>query len=149
MHFSKSEIEEIKNEIILAEKNTSGEIRIHLDKKCSTSPIDAAITQFEKLGMTNTKDRNGVLIYLALKDKKMAIIGDTGIDQKVPADFWESVKDTMASNFKEGEFVKGICAAIKESGIKLSTYFPYQSDDENELSDEISIGEGSWKNQLT
>ena len=145
MHFSKAEIEEIKAEIISAEKNTSGEIRIHLDKKCSTSPIDAAIKQFEKLGMTNTNYRNGVLIYLALKDKKMAIIGDTGIDQKVPDDFWESVKNTMASNFKEGEFVKGICAAIKESGIKLSTYFPYQSNDENELSDEISIGEGSWK----
>ena len=93
--------------------------------------------------MTNTKDRNGVLIYLAIKDKKMAIIGDTGIDQKVPDDFWESVKDTMVTNFKDGEFVKGICTAIKESGIKLSTYFPYQSDDENELSDEISIGEGS------
>ena len=106
MLFSKSEIEEIKNEIISAEKNTSGEIRIHLDKKCSSSPVDAAIKQFEKLGMTNTKDRNGVLIYLAIKDKKMAIIGDTGIDQKVPDDFWESIKDNMATNFKDGEFVK-------------------------------------------
>ena len=143
MHFSKAEIEEIKAEIISAEKNTSGEIRIHLDKKCTTSPIDAAIKQFEKLCMTNTKDRNGVLIYLALKDKKMAIIGDTGIDEKVPDDFWESIKNTMVKNFKEGKFMEGICEAIKESGIKLSKYFPYQSDDENELSDEISIGEGS------
>ena len=143
MYFSKTEIEKIKNEIISAEKNTSGEIRIHLDKKCSTDPVEAAIKVFEKLGMTNTKDRNGVLIYLALKDKKMAIVGDTGIDEKVPDDFWESVKDTMLKNFKEAKFVEGICEAIKESGIKLSAYFPYQSDDENELSDEISIGEGT------
>ena len=143
MYFSKTEIEKIKNEIISAEKNTSGEIRIHLDKKCSADPVEAAIKVFEKLGMTNTKDRNGVLIYLALKDKKMAIVGDTGIDEKVPDDFWESVKDTMLKNFKEAKFVEGICKAIKESGIKLSTYFPYQSDDENELSDEISIGEGT------
>jgi len=143
MYFSKTEIEKIKNEIISAEKNTSGEIRIHLDKKCSADPVEAAIKVFEKLGMTNTKDRNGVLIYLALKDKKMAIVGDTGIDEKVPDDFWESVKDTMLQDFKEGKFVEGICEAIKESGIKLSTYFPYQSDDENELSDEISIGEGT------
>ena len=143
MQFSKNQVAKIKEEIVLAEKNTSGEIRIHLDKKCSTDPVEAAIKVFEKLGMTNTKDRNGVLIYLALKDKKMAIIGDTGIDEKVPEDFWESVKNTMVKNFKEGKFVEGISEAIKESGIKLSTYFPYQSDDENELSDEISIGEGT------
>ena len=143
MQFSKNQVAKIKEEIVLAEKNTSGEIRIHLDKKCSTDPVEAAIKVFEKLGMTNTKDRNGVLIYLALKDKKMAIIGDTGIDEKVPDDFWESIKNTMVKNFKEGKFMEGICEAIKESGIKLSTYFPYQSDDENELSDEISIGEGT------
>ena len=143
MQFSKNQVAKIKEEIVLAEKNTSGEIRIHLDKKCSTDPVEAAIKVFEKLGMTNTKDRNGVLIYLALKDKKMAIIGDTGIDEKVPDDFWESIKNTMVKNFKEGNFMEGICEAIKESGIKLSTYFPYQSDDENELSDEISIGEGT------
>ena len=143
MQFSKNQVAKIKEEIVLAEKNTSGEIRIHLDKKCSTDPVEAAIKVFEKLGMTNTKDRNGVLIYLAIKDKKMAIIGDTGIDEKVPEDFWESVKNTMVKNFKEAKFVEGICEAIKESGIKLSTYFPYQSDDENELSDEISMGEGT------
>ncbi|MDG1842037.1 MAG: TPM domain-containing protein [Crocinitomicaceae bacterium] len=143
MHFSKNQVAKIKEEIVLAEKNTSGEIRIHLDKKCSADPVEAAIKVFETLGMTNTKDRNGVLIYLAINDKKMAIIGDTGIDKKVPEDFWESVKNTMVENFKEAKFVEGICEAIKESGMKLSTYFPYQSDDENELSDEISIGEGT------
>ena len=143
MAFTKSQIKQIQDEIVAAEKNTSGEIRIHLDKKCSADPFKAAIKQFEKLGMTNTKDRNGVLIYLAIKDKKMAIIGDSGINEKVPENFWESVKNTMVENFKEGKFVEGICEAVKESGIKLSTYFPYQSDDENELSDEISIGEGA------
>lgn len=143
MSLNKNDKIKLISAIEKAEKKTSGEIKIHVDKRCTGNPVNAAIKVFEKLGMTNTKDRNGVLIYLALKDKKMAIIGDTGIDEKVPDDFWESVKDTMLQDFKEGKFVEGICEAIKESGIKLSTYFPYQSDDENELSDEISMGEGT------
>ena len=143
MSLNKNDKIKLISTIEKAEKKTSGEIKIHVDKRCTGNPVNAAINVFEKLGMTNTKDRNGVLIYLALKDKKMAIIGDTGIDEKVPDDFWESVKNTMLKKFKEGKFVEGICEAIKESGIKLSTYFPYQSDDENELSDEISIGEGT------
>ena len=143
MSLNKNDKIKLISAIEKAEKKTSGEIKIHVDKRCTGNPVNAAIKVFEKLGMTNTKDRNGVLIYLALKDKKMAIIGDTGIDKKVPDDFWESVKDIMLKNFKEGKFVEGICEAIKESGIKLSAYFPYQSDDENELSDEISIGEGT------
>lgn len=121
-----------------AEKNTSGEIRIHLEQVCSGDPYLRAAYVFSKLGMFRTKDRNGVLIYLALKSHKFAIIGDSGINERVGAGFWDEVKDGMAADFRSGDFTGGMSKAVLAVGEKLKVYFPYQKDDVNELPDEIS-----------
>jgi uncharacterized membrane protein len=119
---------------------TSGEIRVHLDEYCKEDVLDRAAFLFEKLKMNQTKERNGVLFYLAYKDKKFAILGDAGLNAKVPDDFWESVKEAMLAEFKESHFAVGLIKGIAMAGEKLKTHFPYQKDDVNELSNEISFG---------
>ena len=128
-----------------AEKNTSGEIRVHLEQVCKGDPCLRAAYVFSKLGMFRTKDRNGVLIYLALKSHKFAIIGDSGINEKVGAGFWNEVKDgmaadfrSMAADFRSGDFTGGMSRAVLAVGEKLKAFFPYQKDDVNELPDDIS-----------
>lgn len=121
-----------------AEKNTSGEIRIHLEQVCKGDPYMRAAYVFSKLGMFNTKERNGVLIYMAIKSHKFAIIGDSGINERVGAGFWDGVKDGMAADFRSGDFTGGMSRAVIAVGEKLKAYFPYMKDDVNELSDEIS-----------
>ncbi len=122
-----------------AEKSTSGEIRIHFDRHCGSSALESATHTFSRLGMSQTALKNGVLIYVALEDKKLAIIGDQGINEKVPADFWDSIKDRMIERFRAGEICEGVCEAVLETGIQLKHYFPYQEDDINELPDDISF----------
>ncbi len=134
------EEEAVVEAIRTAEKNTSGEIRVHLEKKTSIAPMDRAVEVFHLLEMSNTKDANGVLIYVAIDDKKFAICGDKGINERVPADFWESTKNLMANHFKNGNFKQGLVDGILKAGEQLQTYFPYQDDDKNELPDTISIG---------
>lgn len=124
-----------------AEKNTSGEIRVHIESVCKGDPYMRAAYVFAKLDMFNTKERNGILIYLATKSRKFAIVGDSGINEKVGPDYWTSVKQDMEQDFKAGLFIEGMEKAILSVGNKLKNYFPYQSDDVNELSDEISVGE--------
>lgn len=138
--FSEGERQQIVDAIKAAELNTSGEIRVHLDKTCPEDVLDRAAYWFEKLQMHKTEQRNGVLFYLAHEDHKLAVLGDVGINQKVPDDFWNSIKDQMIADFKEGEFAKGLANGIIESGKQLKAHFPYQSDDVNELSDDISFG---------
>ena len=135
---NKEENDLIVAAIQTAEQQTSGEIRVHIDKKCSSDPVKRAVQVFEKLGMQNTALRNGVLIYVSFSDRKLAIIGDQGIDAVVPADFWVSTKDQMIHCFKENRFADGIIAAITEAGMQLKSFFPYMENDENELSNEIS-----------
>jgi uncharacterized membrane protein len=137
---SESQRKQIVDAIKQAELNTSGEIRVHLDKKCSEDVLDRAAYWFEKLQMHKTEQRNGVLFYLAYEDRKFAVLGDAGINQKVPADFWDSIKDQMVAEFKEGRFADGLANGIIASGQQLKIHFPYQSDDVNELSDDISFG---------
>ena len=139
--FSENEKKSIVDAISEAELNTSGEIRVHIDKKCKIDPVEKAIQLFEKLGMQNTKLRNGVLIYVATSAKKLAIIGDQGINDLVPENFWNNIKEEMISNFKKGDFITGISKGIIESGHKLKEHFPFQSDDTDELSNEISFGD--------
>ncbi|MFM6935408.1 MAG: TPM domain-containing protein [Flavobacteriales bacterium] len=136
-------INQAENDLIVAaiqaaEQQTSGEIRVHIDQKCSSDPVKRAIAVFEKLGMHRTELRNGVLIYVSFKDRKLAIIGDQGIDQVVPADFWMSTKEKMIACFQDNRFADGLIAAISEAGIQLKTYFPHLENDTNELSNEIS-----------
>ena len=123
-----------------AEHQTSGEIRVHLESKCSEDVLDRAAWLFKKLKMHETKDRNGVLIYLSVNDRKFAIIGDAGINKVVPEEFWNENKEMMISHFKKGEFAIGLIKGIEKAGEQLKQFFPYQDNDVNELSDEISYG---------
>ncbi len=131
---------QVQETIAAAELNTSGEIRVHIDKWCKTDPLFKAKNLFGHLKMNETKGRNGVLIYVAMKEKKFAIVGDVGINTRVPVGFWDTTKDKMKARFAEGELVAGICEGIAEVGHQLKAFFPYESDDENELPNEISYG---------
>jgi uncharacterized membrane protein len=133
------EKEEIQESIRLAEGNTSGEIRIHIDKKCETDSMERAIAVFNKLKMYETQERNGVLIYVSFTDKKLAIIGDHGINEVVPTDFWESTKNELIFRFNRNEFAQGLIDAVTEAGRQLKEYFPIKIDDKNELSNEITM----------
>jgi len=124
-----------------AEHQTSGEIRVHVESKCKGEVLDRAAWLFKKLKMHETKDRNGVLIYLSINDRKFAIIGDAGINKVVPAEFWNENKEMMIGHFKKGEFAIGLMKGIEKAGEQLKQFFPYQENDVNELSDEISYGE--------
>jgi uncharacterized membrane protein len=134
-----SEKEEIQESIRLAELKTSGEIRVHIDKKCDSDPFEKAVSVFNKLKMYETHERNGVLIYISFSDRKLAIIGDEGINNVVPTDFWESTKNELIFRFKRNEFTQGIIDAVTEAGKQLQQYFPVKLDDKNELSNEITM----------
>lgn len=137
--FSEADNIAIVNAISAAENMTSGEIRLHVEPTCSTeSVLDRATQVFYKLGMDKTVHQNGVLIYLAYNDHKFAIIGDKGINAVVPANFWDGIKQVMQEHFKKHEFVEGILFAVSETGFHLKQYFPFQQNDKNELSNEIS-----------
>lgn len=122
-----------------AELNTSGEVRVHVDDNCKGDVLDRAAFVFEKLEMHKTELRNGVLFYLAVQDRKFAILGDAGINKKVPSDFWEEIKSDVINHFKSGDFAGGLSAGIIKSGEQLKAHFPYQEDDVNELDNEISF----------
>jgi len=132
--------QEIVAAIGIAEQNTSGEIRVHIEQESSKPPIERAVEIFEKLEMQHTKERNGVLLYVAVGSKQFAICGDEGIDQKVPANFWDSTKDLMLAHFKKGAFKQGLVEGILQAGQQLKEHFPHQDDDQDELSNEISKG---------
>lgn len=138
--FSREDQALIEASIKEAERNTSGEIRLHVENRCKIEVLDQAAFLFEKLEMHKTEQRNGVLFYLAVKDRKFAILGDAGINAKVPDHFWEDIKLKMADHFKNEEFVSGLSEGIKMAGEQLKKYFPYQKNDVNELSDTISFG---------
>ena len=138
--FPKEEKEQIKAAVKEAETNTSGEIRVHIDNHCKEDVLDRAAWWFAKLEMHKTEKRNGVLFYLAVKDQKFAILGDAGINAVTPDDFWDNIKEKMLGHFTEGAFAAGLSEGILLAGEALRSHFPYQDDDVNELSDEISFG---------
>ena len=137
--FTAGEQQQIVEAIKAAELNTSGEVRVHLEEKCKGNTLSRAKEVFEKLGMTNTELRNGVLIYLAVDDHKFAILGDKGINERVPVGFWDSVRDVMQDHFRHGRFLQGLCEGIDQAGHELKEFFPFKGDDVNELDDEISF----------
>lgn len=137
---SQNDEAEIVEAIQWAEKNTSGEIRVHLEKETSIAAIDRAMEVFHFLEMTKTKDRNAVLIYVAVDSKKFAIYGDQGINDKVGDAFWNSTKDIMQNHFKNGSNKQAFIDGIKEAGTQLKNYFPFEKDDTDELPNEISKG---------
>lgn len=139
--FTAGEQQRIIEAIKAAEMNTSGEIRLHLEERCKADAVTRAKEVFEKLGMTATEQRNGVLFYLAVKDHKFAILGDKGINDLVPAGFWDSVRDMMQDHFRHGRFLQGLCEGIEQAGHELKEFFPCREDDVNELDDDISFKE--------
>lgn len=134
------EEQEIVNAILEAEKNTSGEIRVHIEASTKIDHFSRAQQVFHFLKMDNTKDENGVLIYVAVHDHKFVIYGDRGIDRAVPRGFWDSTRDVMQEHFKEGDFKNGIIQGILTAGKELEAHFPWHHGDTNELSDEVSKG---------
>jgi uncharacterized membrane protein len=138
---SKEEEQEIVQAIVEAEKNTSGEVRVHIENHSNKTPLERAQEVFFELKMEATNDRNGVLFYVSVTDKKFAIIGDQGINELVAPDFWDTTKEIVLNHFKQGAFKQGLVEGILSAGNQLKAYFPYQSDDEDELSNEISKSE--------
>jgi len=122
-----------------AELNTSGEIRVHIESRCKEDILDHAAFIFDKLEMNKTEQRNAILFYIAITDHKFAVIGDAGIHEKVGDDFWEKVKNEMTTYFKEGQLAEGLINGIEKAGNELKSYFPYQTNDKNELDNEISF----------
>lgn len=137
--FSDIEKEAIKSAVEDAELNTSGEIRVHIENTCKGEVLDRAAQIFKQLDMHKTEQRNGVLFYLAVENRRFAILGDVGINSNVPENFWEIIKETMLLNFRENKFTEGLIQGIEMAGEKLKEFFPYQRDDINELSDDISF----------
>jgi len=139
--FSLLEKEDIKMAIRQAELDTSGEIRVHVETTCTGDVMDRASRLFEKLNMHKTRLRNGVLIYLAVRNRKFAIIGDMGINSVVPENFWDSAETEMLNHFRENHFTDGLLKAIEMTGFQLKKHFPYLTNDINELPDEVSFSD--------
>jgi len=139
--FSEDQKNAIVSAVREAEKNTSGEIRVHIESSFKGDVLDQAAYCFKKLGMLETEERTGVLFYLAAKNRAFAILGDAGINAKVPDNFWDEVKTAMLEEFKSGELTAGLIKGIRMAGQKLKEHFPYHVDDVNELPDNISFGE--------
>ena len=134
------EEEEIVEAIRLAERNTSGEIRVHIEQHYNNDVFGRTMEVFHHLKMDNTKDENGVLIYVAVDKRRFVIYGDKGINDVVATDFWDTTSNVIASHFKQGEFAKGLIEGIIKAGEELSRYFPWQHNDHNELDNTISKG---------
>ena len=139
-------LNERQRELILqaikqAELKTSGELKIHVEAKCTEDPVERAKKVFVQLGMHKTELKNGVLFYLAFESRKFAVIGDEGIDNATPSNFWNEIKDKMSESFRLGNFAEGLINGIEQAGAALAEYFPRTNEDKNELSDEISFSE--------
>ena len=141
MILTEAEKLQIESAIKAAEKATSGEVRVHIENKCSQANVlDRATEVFATLKMHKTALRNGVLFYVAVKDKKFAILGDIGINAKVEKGFWDEISTELKAFFKDNKLAEGLSIGIEKAGNQLKKHFPYQSNDTNELSDEISFG---------
>lgn len=137
--FNKDEQNEIVKAIQQAELQSSAEIRVHIDDKTKLTALDRSAQIFKQLKMHKTQARNGVLLYMSIENKYFAIIGDAGIHQFVKDEFWANCTEEVLQEFKKGNFLKGITDCIAKVGNTLKQYFPYQTDDENELPNELSF----------
>lgn len=139
--FTQKEKERISQAIELAEKKTSGEIRIHIEPDCKGEVLDRAAEVFAELSMHKTQLRNGVLIYIAVNSKKLAIIGDAGINAVVPSNFWDDEKEILVDSFRNKKYAEGLIRVIGQAGIELQMHFPFiEGTDQNEITNEISFG---------
>ncbi|MCK5808875.1 TPM domain-containing protein [bacterium] len=139
--FTKEDEQSILSAIQKAELKTSGEVRVRIEKSAEKDAMAVARKAFEFLGMRDTELHNGILFVLTLEDRTFTILGDDGINQKVPDDFWESVKNIVLEHFREGSFAAGLAEGIILAGQQLAEFFPYQEGDINELPDAISYAD--------
>jgi uncharacterized membrane protein len=139
--FNKAQEAVIIEAIKVAERNTSGEVKVHVEGKAGEDVFARALAVFKELNMHQTQQRNGVLFYLATDQREFAIVADAGINQVVTENFWETIKENMRAKFKNAQFVEGLREGILQTGKALQAHFPYQKGDKNELSDDISQGE--------
>lgn len=138
--FSKKDQQRIIDTIRANEAKTSGEIRVHLTLHCDEDVMDSAAYWFDKLKMQKTAKRNGVLFFIAVEDRRFAVIGDAGIHRCVPPTFWDDIQRIVLRRFHHENFIEGIIAGICLTGEQLQHFFPRQVDDRNELPDNISFG---------
>lgn len=138
--FNSGEQKQIVEAIAKAEKQTSGELKVFIETKCPGDVMERARSVFDELEMFNTTFRHGVLFYLAHEDHKFAILGDKGINEKVPGGFWETTKEHLREHFVKGEFVEGFVQGILEAGEQLKRHFPERGDNNNELPNDIVFG---------
>jgi uncharacterized membrane protein len=138
--FRSDEEKHLVEAVAAVEKTTAAEIRIHVDRYCKGDPMLKAVNIFSHLKMEQTENRNGVLIFVAIDDRKFALYGDEGINKKVPKGFWESTRDKMLDEFQQGRMVEGISKGVLEAGKQLAKHFPQKPEDTDELSNEISYG---------
>jgi len=136
--FSDAEKRTLVEAIRRAESKTSGEIRVHLAKSSGPDHFQEALKAFAGLRMTETRERNGILFFLSLKERALVILGDRGIHEKVEERFWNVLKDKTLTAFSQDRFVEGLMEGIEIVGSKLAKHFPRSIDDKNELSDEIT-----------
>lgn len=146
--FTGEDLEAITRSVVAAESLTSGEIRVHLEPRVPRGrfmrrrgPLARAREVFAHLGMHRTRERNGVLIYLAVKDRKLAIVGDEGVHARMGDAWWGRVRDLMVDGLRQGASRAAIIAAVEEVGRVLAGHFPRRGDDVDELSDTVSLGE--------
>jgi uncharacterized membrane protein len=137
---TRAERDRVRDAVRNAEKRTSGEVRVHLDAAIMEGVLDHAAFVFDDLGMKKTKDRNGVLLYVSVPSRKVAVIGDAGIHAKSGQHYWDSVLELVLSHFREGRYSDGLCAGVQRIGEQLREHFPYERDDMNELDDDVSLG---------
>ena len=130
----------VRNAVRAAERRTSAEIRVHLDVAIMENVLDHAAYVFDQLGMAKTKDRNGVLLYVSVPGRKVAVVGDTAIHARLGQGYWQQVLDLVLGHFKQDHFCEGLCAGVEAIGEQLRTHFPYERGDKNELNDEVSFG---------
>lgn len=141
MPLSSDDEQRIVRAIESAEQRCSGELRVHIQAKCTGEPLKDAQRVFTKLGMHQTELRNGILFYFALDSRKYAVLGDTGIHAKVGQAFWDGIRDAMAVHLRAGHLIEAIELGIAQAGSALATYFPHQgAQDRDELSNEVSRG---------
>lgn len=139
--FTDEQRKALQESIEASERRCSGEIRVHLSAKCKGDVLAEAQKVFTSLNMHKTAERNAVLIYIAPADKKLAIVGDKGINERVPEGFWDQAFEAMRNAFAEGRYTEGLQAAIHMAGEQLQHFFPYEASDRNELNNDISYGE--------
>jgi uncharacterized membrane protein len=136
---SEADLDAVRHAITEAETGTSAEIRVHLDHRCPGEPMARAVAVFERLGMHRTAERHGVLIYVAVADRKLAVIGDQGIHERVGEAYWQRLAADVTRHFREERPRDGFLHAVRELGEALRRHFPRRPDDRNELRDEVSI----------